>query len=99
MYAVIRTGGKQYRVEEGETIEIANVLGQLSPNPVYGYVEFDRDGQTYRLLGLGEAEEVVVEAMARLQIVHGQERDLAVDGKKRHPIDSSSLPRLREEQS
>ena len=39
--------------EEGQTIEIANVLGQLSPTPVYGYAEFERDGNTYRLLGLG----------------------------------------------
>jgi len=40
--------------EEGQTIEIANVLGQLEASPVYGYAEFDRDGKTYRLLGLGE---------------------------------------------
>ena len=39
---------------EGETIEIGDVLGHLSPTPVYGYVEFERDGVTYRLLGLGE---------------------------------------------
>jgi len=40
--------------EEGQTIEIANVLGQISPTPVYGYAEFERDGNTYRLLGLGD---------------------------------------------
>jgi len=39
--------------EDGQTIEIANVLGQLSQTPVYGYAEFERDGKTYRLLGLG----------------------------------------------
>jgi uncharacterized protein (DUF1684 family) len=39
--------------EEGQTIEIANVLGQLEASPVYGYAEFVRDGKTYRLLGLG----------------------------------------------
>jgi uncharacterized protein (DUF1684 family) len=39
---------------EGETIEIGNVLGQLSPSPVYGYAEFERDGKSYRLLGLGD---------------------------------------------
>jgi len=42
--------------EEGQTIEIANVLGQLSPTPVYGYVEFERDGVTHRLLGLGSED-------------------------------------------
>lgn len=42
------------RAPEGETIEISNVLGQLSPSPVYGYAEFERDGKSYRLLGLGD---------------------------------------------
>lgn len=42
--------------EEGQTIEIGNVLGQLSPSAVYGYAEFERDGKNYRLLGLGEAD-------------------------------------------
>jgi len=40
--------------EPGETIEIGNVLGHLSPSPVFGYVEFERDGETHRLLGLGD---------------------------------------------
>jgi len=40
--------------EEGQTIEIGNVLGHLSASPVYGYVEFERDGVNYRLLGLGD---------------------------------------------
>jgi len=40
--------------EKGQTIEIANVLGQLSQTPVYGYAEFERDGKTHRLLGLGD---------------------------------------------
>jgi uncharacterized protein (DUF1684 family) len=40
--------------EDEQTIEIANVLGQLEVSPVYGYAEFDRDGKTFRLLGLGD---------------------------------------------
>lgn len=39
---------------DDQTIEIADVLGHLSPTPVYGYAEFERGGQTYRLLGLGD---------------------------------------------
>ena len=38
----------------GETIEIANVLGQSESMAVGGMVEFERDGRTYRLLGLEE---------------------------------------------
>jgi len=40
--------------KEGETVEIANVLGHLSPSPVYGIAEFERDGVSYRLLALGD---------------------------------------------
>ena len=40
--------------EDGQTIEIANVLGHLSPSPVYGIAEFERDGVNYRLLALGD---------------------------------------------
>ena len=38
--------------EPGQTIAIANVLGQSEEMPVGGFVEFERDGRTYRLLGL-----------------------------------------------
>lgn len=48
-----RFEGRFIPAEEGQTIEIANVLGQMSPTPVFGYVEFEREGKTYRLLGLG----------------------------------------------
>jgi uncharacterized protein (DUF1684 family) len=40
--------------EPGQTIEIGDVLGQLNPMPVLGTVEFERDGQSYSLLGLAE---------------------------------------------
>jgi hypothetical protein len=40
--------------EPGQTIEIANVLGQTESMAVGGTVEFERDGQTYRLLGVLE---------------------------------------------
>jgi len=42
--------------EEGETIEIANVLGHFSASPVYGFAEFERDGVNYRLLALGDED-------------------------------------------
>ena len=42
--------------QEGQTIEIANVLGHFSPSPVYGFVEFERDGVNYRLLALGDED-------------------------------------------
>ncbi|MFC1688257.1 DUF1684 domain-containing protein [Pseudomonadota bacterium] len=42
--------------KKGETIEIGDVLGHLNPSPVIGHVEFERDGKSYRLLGLGDEE-------------------------------------------
>ncbi len=42
--------------QEGQTVEIANVLGHFSPSPVYGVVEFERDGVDYRLLALGDED-------------------------------------------
>jgi uncharacterized protein (DUF1684 family) len=38
----------------GETVDIGNVLGQLIPMPVFGTVEFEREGRVHRLIGLGE---------------------------------------------
>lgn len=40
--------------EPGQTIEIGDVLGQVNPMPVLGTIEFQRDGQSYSLLGLSE---------------------------------------------
>jgi hypothetical protein len=42
------------RAEPGTTIEIGDVLGQITPMPVYGQIEFERDGKTHRLVGLGD---------------------------------------------
>jgi hypothetical protein len=48
--------GRFIRADEGATIEITNVLGQVSDSPVFGTFEFERDGKTHSVLGLGEAE-------------------------------------------
>jgi len=48
--------GRFIEAEEGTTMEITNVLGLVSDSPVFGTFEFERDGKTLSLLGLGEAE-------------------------------------------
>jgi uncharacterized protein (DUF1684 family) len=48
-----RINGRFYRAEEGATMEIANVLGQISQSAVFGTFEFDMNGKTHRLLALG----------------------------------------------
>lgn len=35
MYAVIRSGGKQYRVEPGQTIEVERVDGEVGGNVIF----------------------------------------------------------------
>ncbi len=48
-----RIEGRLVLAAEGEGIEIANVLGQISESPVFGTFEFDMNGKTLSLLGLG----------------------------------------------
>lgn len=48
--------GRFTRAQEGEVIEITNVLGQASDSPVFGTFEFEADGKTHSLLGLGSED-------------------------------------------
>lgn len=48
--------GRFSRAEDGTSVEIVNVLGQVSASPVYGTFEFEKDGKTYRLLALGDED-------------------------------------------
>ncbi len=38
MYAVIKTGGKQYRVAQGEDIQVEKIVGQAGDNVVFDRV-------------------------------------------------------------
>jgi uncharacterized protein (DUF1684 family) len=51
-----RIDGRFTEAEEGTVIEITNVLGQVSDSPVFGTFEFDMNGKTHSLLGLGSAK-------------------------------------------
>jgi len=48
-----RIDGRFIHAQEGTTVEIVNVLGQVDESPVYGTLEFERDGKNHSLLGLG----------------------------------------------
>ena len=48
--------GRFIRAEEGASIEIVNVLGQVSDSQVLGTFEFDMEGKTHSLLGLGSED-------------------------------------------
>ena len=48
--------GRFTPAEEGTVIEIANVLGQVSDSAVFGTFEFEMNGESHSLLGLGSAK-------------------------------------------
>ena len=48
--------GQFIAAEKGASIEITNVLGQVNESPIFGTFEFERDGKTHSLIGLGEAD-------------------------------------------
>lgn len=50
-----RINGRFVRAEKDAVIEIANVLGHINEMSVFGTFEFDMNGKTHRLLGLGNA--------------------------------------------
>jgi uncharacterized protein len=58
-----RFEGRFERAAPGTTVEVADVLGHTNESPVYGTFEFERDGETYRLTGLGTEESESIEFM------------------------------------
>ena len=58
-----RIEGRFERAAPGTTVEVADVLGHTNDSPVYGTFEFERDGETYRLTGLGTEEARSIEFM------------------------------------
>lgn len=51
-----RIEGLFVRAAEGTSLEISNVLGQISESSVFGMFEFKKDGKSYSLLGLGDED-------------------------------------------
>ena len=58
-----RIEGRFERAAPGTTVEVADVLGHTNESPVYGTFEFERDGETYTLTGLGTEESTSIEFM------------------------------------
>ena len=48
MYAVVRTGGKQYRVEEGALLTVATLEGEPGKEVTFGDVLLLADGETVK---------------------------------------------------
>jgi len=49
LYAIVKTGGKQYRVEEGQVLRVERLLGAAGESVKLGDVLFLADGDATRL--------------------------------------------------
>jgi large subunit ribosomal protein L21 len=61
MYAVVNTGGKQYRVEKGETLRIEKIPGEVGSQVTFDKVLMVADGKTIRV-GQPLLEKALVQA-------------------------------------
>jgi len=59
MYAVIKTGGKQYRVAAGDTIRIERVEGQVGEEVTFGSVLAVHNGENKILHGADASKATV----------------------------------------
>ena len=70
MYAVVRTGGKQYRVEEGALLTVATLEGEPGKEVTFGDVLLLADGDSVKdagsakvtgeIVGHGKGEKIIV---------------------------------------
>ena len=49
MYAVIQTGGKQYKVTPGEEVKVEKLLGEIGDNVIFDKVLLTSDGEDINL--------------------------------------------------
>lgn len=79
MYAIIETGGKQYRVEAGSTIQVESL-----PGDVGAVIELDRVRLVHGDVGLVVGHPLVSGAKVTAEIIrHGRTRSITVFKKKR----------------
>ena len=61
MYAVVNTGGKQYKVQKGETLRIEKIPGEVGSSVTFDRVLMVADGENIRI-GQPVLENVAVQA-------------------------------------
>lgn len=61
MYAVVRTGGKQYKVQPGETLRIEKIAGEVGSRVTFDEVLLVADGEKLRV-GTPLVEKAAVKA-------------------------------------
>lgn len=79
MYAIIETGGKQYRVEPGATVQVETL-----PGDVGGTIELNQVRLVHGEQGLVVGQPLVAGARVTAEIVkHGRTRSIRIFKKKR----------------
>lgn len=79
MYAIIETGGKQYRVENGSTIQVESLPGDVGAT-----IELDQVRLIHGDAGLVVGQPLVKGAKVTAEIVrHGRTRSITIFKKKR----------------
>ncbi len=76
MYAIIRTGGKQYRVQQGSTLRVPSLDAEVGGNVTFDDVLLVSDGEKVQLAPEGAKVEAVVRE-------HGREKKIVVFKKRR----------------
>jgi len=75
MFAVVRTGGKQYRVAAGDKIVVEKMAGQAGDTVSLGDVLFAADGSEAKAVaGLAVSAEIIAQAKADKIIVFKKKR-------------------------
>lgn len=74
MFAVIKTGGKQYRVSTGETIKVESIVGEPGTEVSFGDVLAVGDGSNLRI----GAPHVVDAAVKGTIVGHGRHRKVTI---------------------
>lgn len=79
MYAIIQTGGKQYRVAPGDVVRVERLPGERGDEVVLDQVLLVTDGQEFQV-----GQPLVANAQVRCQIIRqGQGKKVIVFKKKR----------------
>lgn len=64
MYAVVSAGGKQYKVQKGETLRIEKIPGEVGSKVVFDQVLMVADGESIRI-----GQPVIAKAAVQASIV------------------------------